>query len=401
MQNQLSYHCCGVYMGTSTDTPKTPKVATGNVPDSELVISWGKVSGADYYKIERYRGDVGVNGAEVIAKKVKGTTYTDKGLTSNSKYWYKVYAVKTFEGYGNEDARGNKTFTSAASETVGKFTRISDPTITQSDSTPNKVVLKWTKAYGGNTYQYKVWRQSPTDKEFKRLTTTTDLTYTDNTLKSGNVYKYKIETVTKEGNHCTNTSEFYIAPKITTAPNVTPKSGTEMNVSWNKVASAGKVKYALIRKVNGKETTVATTTNTSYTDTKLTTNSTYSYYVKVQDASGKTLTTTPSATAVLQILPTKITLNKTATSLVEDATVQLTAAITPINTTSSGIMVDGIIVKVSFADCTETKLIVFKWNRVYPKDFEFEIDLSKWKLEESSEFKGSSHDKITMEVYVR
>ena len=47
------------------------------------------------------------------------------------------------------------------------------------------------------------------------------------------------------------------------------------------------------------------------------------------------------------------------------------------------------------------KLIVFKWNRVYPKDFEFDMDLSEWKLVESSEFKGSSHDKITMEVYVR
>ena len=47
------------------------------------------------------------------------------------------------------------------------------------------------------------------------------------------------------------------------------------------------------------------------------------------------------------------------------------------------------------------KLIVFKWNRIYPKDFEFELDLSKWKFVESSEFKGCSHDKITMEVYVR
>ena len=47
------------------------------------------------------------------------------------------------------------------------------------------------------------------------------------------------------------------------------------------------------------------------------------------------------------------------------------------------------------------KMIVFKWNRVYPKDFEFELDLSKWKLAESSEFQGSSHDKITMEVYVK
>ena len=47
------------------------------------------------------------------------------------------------------------------------------------------------------------------------------------------------------------------------------------------------------------------------------------------------------------------------------------------------------------------KLIVFKWNRVYPNDFELEFDLSTWKLVESSELKGNSHDKITMEVYVK
>ena len=47
------------------------------------------------------------------------------------------------------------------------------------------------------------------------------------------------------------------------------------------------------------------------------------------------------------------------------------------------------------------KLIVFKWNRIYPNDFEFDIDLSAWRLAESSEFKGNSHDNITMEVYVR
>ena len=47
------------------------------------------------------------------------------------------------------------------------------------------------------------------------------------------------------------------------------------------------------------------------------------------------------------------------------------------------------------------KLIVFKWNRVYPNDFVFDLDLSAWKLTESSEFKGNSHDNISMEVYVR
>ncbi len=47
------------------------------------------------------------------------------------------------------------------------------------------------------------------------------------------------------------------------------------------------------------------------------------------------------------------------------------------------------------------RIILFKWNRVYPGDTFFEISLTedKWKLIESEEFPGYSHEKITMEVY--
>lgn len=47
------------------------------------------------------------------------------------------------------------------------------------------------------------------------------------------------------------------------------------------------------------------------------------------------------------------------------------------------------------------KMIVFRWNRSYPADQTFDIDLSKWQLSEVSEFEGNSHEKITVEVYVR
>ncbi len=47
------------------------------------------------------------------------------------------------------------------------------------------------------------------------------------------------------------------------------------------------------------------------------------------------------------------------------------------------------------------KIIVFKWNRQYPNDFTLDIDLSKFKLKECSEFNGRSHEVITMEVYVK
>lgn len=45
------------------------------------------------------------------------------------------------------------------------------------------------------------------------------------------------------------------------------------------------------------------------------------------------------------------------------------------------------------------KLIVFRWNRDYPTDKKLDIDLSLWSLQETSEFVGNSHKKITMEVY--
>ena len=47
------------------------------------------------------------------------------------------------------------------------------------------------------------------------------------------------------------------------------------------------------------------------------------------------------------------------------------------------------------------KILLFRWNRAYPGDFFFDLDLSLWKLSGTEEFAGSSHEKITEEAYVR
>ena len=49
-----------------------------------------------------------------------------------------------------------------------------------------------------------------------------------------------------------------------------------------------------------------------------------------------------------------------------------------------------------------SSVIVFRWNRVYPADLWFPIDLMDgWKKYYSEDFQGSSHDKITKEMYIR
>lgn len=55
-----------------------------------------------------------------------------------------------------------------------------------------------------------------------------------------------------------------------------------------------------------------------------------------------------------------------------------------------------------FVDKLE-KLVVFRWNRVYPGDRYLDLDLTggAWHKKETRDFSGKSHERITMEVYVR
>lgn len=53
----------------------------------------------------------------------------------------------------------------------------------------------------------------------------------------------------------------------------------------------------------------------------------------------------------------------------------------------------------AFAETWAEQIILFKWNRRYPADVHFSIDLNNWELASSEDFPGTSHDNITMEVY--
>ncbi len=51
----------------------------------------------------------------------------------------------------------------------------------------------------------------------------------------------------------------------------------------------------------------------------------------------------------------------------------------------------------NFAD----EIILCHWNRKYPADKFFDIDLKKYQKFSSEDIAGSSHDKITIEIYKR
>lgn len=49
------------------------------------------------------------------------------------------------------------------------------------------------------------------------------------------------------------------------------------------------------------------------------------------------------------------------------------------------------------------ELIIYRWNRLYHSDVKLDVDpkAAGYKLSSVSEFAGSSHDRITKEIYVR
>lgn len=47
------------------------------------------------------------------------------------------------------------------------------------------------------------------------------------------------------------------------------------------------------------------------------------------------------------------------------------------------------------------ELIIYHWNRLYPADMFFDMDLSQFTLVSRTEFAGKSHKKITKEVYAK
>lgn len=46
------------------------------------------------------------------------------------------------------------------------------------------------------------------------------------------------------------------------------------------------------------------------------------------------------------------------------------------------------------------KIVLYRWNRIYPQDLTFTFP-GQWRLAESRDFPGSSHEKITREVYIQ
>jgi len=172
---------------------------------------------------------------------------------------------------------------SAASFTDGKVT---DVAVTGKGY--NYITLSWSKY--SNAQGYQVYRATSKDGDYKRQTTTSDLTF-KNKATTNKTYYYKVRAYKKNPGSKTSYSKFsaVITGKATLGkPTISlTLYESKIGLSWNKVTGATGYQIKRATKKSGDYTSIRKTTKTSFENTKIKLRKIYYYkiraYIKKND----------------------------------------------------------------------------------------------------------------------
>lgn len=314
--------------------PSAPEgVAVSQDSQSQLTVTWNKVSGANKYKVLFHEPG---KPWEVLKNNLDAntTSYVHQGLEAGKKYYYQVAAMRVGE-IGLEGKRSIQSVESEQSGTRTKFTKLVRPANQVDQDSTTQVILNWKAAKGDSdkTYVYNVYR----DGGSKPINGTyiTGTSYTDTSASSGKIHKYRVQIVEQSGSSYAargGSDNFYAGPKIAKEILLAPESGTSMRVSWDPPFSAPEgIKYVVQKYDDAKGAYVkcTETTSTSYLDEGLTEGETYQYYIQMLDGDGNYLTETFEKGATLELPADGIVLDRPSVVLKVGESITLKASVFP------------------------------------------------------------------------
>ena len=280
---------------TATALPATVKLTGAKVSGSSIVVTWSKAEGAVKYRV--YRKSAGTDWT-TLTSSATGTSYTDKTVKAGVKYTYTVRALNSVNGLsGGYDKNGVSAVIAPA-----KVVLVS----ARADSAG--ILVTWKAASGAYTYQ--VYRKTASDGWKLVAKNISDTEWKDTSAVKGTTYTYTVRAVADDGTTrgaCDTRGKSAAVTKASTTPaNVTMGKATAgkkgITVTWSYAADAKT--YNVYRQAAGEKTWTAVAKNVngkSWTDTKVTKGTKYTYMVRGVSANGKALsrdcTATVSATA--------------------------------------------------------------------------------------------------------
>jgi len=257
-------------------------VQASTVTDSSIKLTWNVTNGASGYNI--YRSVNSNSGYEKInTGLITSNEFTDTNVSQNTAYYYKVSAIVD-------------NVETAQSAGIAVITRLIAVTNVQvSSTTLTSINLTWNSVNGANNYN--IYRSASESGTYNKINSTqiTISSYSDMGLPSNTVYYYKICAIA--GNTEGMLSDAVLASTLTPAPdNLRVSAITDSSISLAWTALNGVVGYNIYRSIseNGTYTKVNSgiISDSEYTDTGVSSNSTYYYKVSAVTSNTESLQST-------------------------------------------------------------------------------------------------------------
>lgn len=266
------------YYGKSVTSSITTlnQIPAGNltlsgIDDTRITLSWLPISGASSYIVEKSTNSDFSSGVSTIYTG-SNLTVNATALTQSTHYYFRLHGTGTGHTVVNYAFADASTVASLAAPTLS-FGTIGD----------TQIVINWTSVSGATSYGLE--RSPNGTNSWMPLYSGTALTLTDSSLTASTTYYYRVHGIAENelavtyGTANTTTNAALTAPSVPVASGVTTNS---MILTWGSVNNA--TGYVLQRSTSGGS---AFTTSTNifngsaltFTDTGLTTGTTYYYRV--------------------------------------------------------------------------------------------------------------------------
>jgi fibronectin type 3 domain-containing protein len=290
--------------GGGGNAPAAPTGLTAAPGNAQVALNSTASSGATAYYVKR---STTTGGPYSQISTQAATNFTDTGLTNGTKYFYVVSA------YNSSGESANSAEVSATPVLPAPVT----PTGLAAAAGNMQVSLTWNASSGATNYHVK---RSTTSGAETQIASPTSASYTDSGLTNGTKYFYVVSAV-NSGGESANSTEVSATPAAPAALPATPTGlqavagNAQVSLSWN--ASAGAASYHVKRSTtNGGpfNTTLASPTTTSYSDTAVVNGTTYYYVVSAVNTAGESANSAQaSATPASPAANVTITIDATKT----------------------------------------------------------------------------------------
>jgi fibronectin type 3 domain-containing protein len=269
--------------GNAGTAPAAPTDLVATVTNSDVGLSWTASADAASYNV--LRSTTSGSGYAVIASGITTTNYTDLGL-ANGTYYYVVQAVNSGTSPNSNEASATICVAPAA------------PTGLTAVAGSEQVSLHWS-AVPGVTYNVKRWDGAVYSTIASGLTTPS---YTDTGLTNGATYSYVVSaTSCLESTDSIAVSATPEAGGVAVPPAPTGLVASQgpgakkISLSW--IASSGATSYNVKRSTisGGPYITIATAVTTTYSNTGLSSGTTYYYVVSAVNSAGESPDSNPAS----------------------------------------------------------------------------------------------------------